>query len=472
MLDKNLVNKSKIIPFPGSDLLQPISPTPSLKISGPIETKMRKCIAGLKGTQYKDSFDWGIYDQIANKFGEKPPRGGTVFNTTFKLVNFHTSCSKCHYAFELDTYGRGCIHNCVFCYANDQLSHHGYWNRPHPFPVDLSEIRKVFYTVFETEKPSKWREVMEKRVPLRLGSMSDSFMWMDRKYGVTLELLKILKFYRYPYVVFTRSDLVAQDEYLKLIDPSIASVQFSISGGNEQLTRVIEPGAPSVAKRMKALRTLSDHGIWTAVRLNPFFPMHPDGYHTNPASIQTRFGSHMNVPKFELFDWSFLDQVKDANVKSVLAGVVRLSGWAVNNMTKVTGLDFRSFFDPSEFTKPGPKRYSDSEIRYYYQKLFTECAKRSLRFTTCYIGNGEKDYYQYQSLWTNKKDCCDIVGNVKSFKTTSQTVPWEQRIKHTSSKEVAEKAKAQEEVMEQEFNPTLPKEPIEPKRSPDSVLSP
>jgi hypothetical protein len=148
---------------------------------GPIEIQMRETLSKLVGTKYPDTFDWSMYDKIASRFGEQQPRGGVVFKTTLKLVNYHTSCSKCHYAFEVDSYGRGCVHNCIYCYAKDQLTTHGFWNRPMPFPVDLSEIRKIFYTVFETEKPSKWRSILEKRVPLRIGSMSDSFMWMEAK---------------------------------------------------------------------------------------------------------------------------------------------------------------------------------------------------------------------------------------------------------------------------------------------------
>ena len=88
---------------------------------GPIETKDAQGIeAGLEGSRYPDTFDWSIYDQIEGKYGEKP-RGGVVFNTTFKLVNHHASCSKCHHSFEIDAYGRGCFHNCIYCYAKDQL---------------------------------------------------------------------------------------------------------------------------------------------------------------------------------------------------------------------------------------------------------------------------------------------------------------------------------------------------------------
>jgi DNA repair photolyase len=435
----------------------PIFPTievPEVRVQnyGPIESKMREVLAAIKDSKYPDSFDWTIYDKIAARYGEGQPRGGVVFNTTLKIANFHSSCSKCHYAFEIDTYGRGCIHNCIYCYAKRLLSVRGFWNRPMPFPINMAEVRKIFYTVFETSRPSKWREIMEKRVPLRIGSMSDSFMWTDQKYGVTKELLKILKFYQYPYIVFTRSDLVATQEYMDLLDERLASIQMSISGGNEQLTRTIEPGAPSVKRRFAALKVLGESGFWTTVRINPLFPIYPDGYFTNPDSIRERFGSPDNCPKFELFDWSFIEQIKEAKVPSVLAGFVRLSPWAVNNLTKETGIDFRSFFTPEKLKEAGDKRFSDSEIAYYYKKIQAECAKHRIRFSTCYIGNGEKDYYQYQSLWSNKSDCCDARGNVGAIESSSQEISWETRLKQAPCKKSALEAKKREEEFDLRFS--------------------
>ena len=134
-----------------------------------------------------------------------------------------------------------------------KLTVHGYWNNPYPAPVDINTIRKAFYTVFETDKKSKWREIMERKIPIRIGSMSDSFMFMDKKYGVTKELLRILKHYKYPHVIFTRSDLISHDDYLDLIDKDLAAIQFSISSTNDELNRLIEPGAPSSKRRLRAL---------------------------------------------------------------------------------------------------------------------------------------------------------------------------------------------------------------------------
>jgi len=414
--------------------------------AGPIEQKMRAVLSRLKDCKYPDTFDWSVYDKISARFGDTPPRGGVVFKTGLKLANHHSSCVKCHYAFELDSYGRGCVHDCSYCYAKEALTAHGYWNNPMPFPVDLSELRKIFFTVFESSKASKWRPILEKRVPLRLGSMSDSFNWSDRKYKVSHEILKILSFYDYPYIVFTRSDLVAEDEYLEILRKDLASIQFSISGGNEALTRKIEPGAPSVERRLRALEKLANHGIWTTVRLNPFFPMYPDGYFTDQKYIQERFGPNAVVPKFDLFDWGFISQLRDAKVPSALAGVVRLSPVAIKAMGRATGVDLTQFYRP-EFSKGNfDRRYSEQEIAYYYKRLQVECFKNKIRFNTCYIGNGTKDYYQHQPLWTNRSDCCDAKGNVAAFRESSQGISWEVRAQHATDKASALATQQQEKL--------------------------
>lgn len=432
-------------------LLKQAPSNPERNFDGPISKAMWQKVSALKSS-YPDTFNWGVYDQIYNRFAHNQPRGGVVFKTTFKLVNFHATCTKCYYSFEIDAYGRGCIHECQYCYAKVQLTSHGFWNRPMPFPVDLAEVRKIFHTVFETNKPNKWRSVMLKRIPLRIGSMSDSFMWMDNKYRITYELLKILNYYKYPYIIFTRSDLVAHDDYLNILDKKLASVQMSIVGNNEHLTRLLEPGAPSVKRRLAALKKLNEAGLWTTVRINPMFPIYPDGYLSNPDSVIKRFGSLEAAPKFDLFDWSMLDQLKEAQVPSFLAGFVRLSMSAINNIQKATGIDFKTFFSPDQLATKGDKRYSDSEIRAYYVKLKEEASKRGIRFSTCYIGNGEKDYYQYQDLWDNKTDCCDARGNIPQFKTSSQMVPWSERIKHAPCKQDALKAQDMTQKLETKFS--------------------
>jgi DNA repair photolyase len=440
-------------------------------VSGAMWDKLQK----LKSI-YPDTFDWSMYDKLHERFGDKQPRGGVTFKTALKLINHNSSCTKCHYALELDTYGRGCVHNCTYCYAKDQLTMYGYWNQPMPFPMDLAEIRKIFYVVFETDKPSKWRDVLGRRVPIRIGCMSDSFMMIDMKYKVTLEMLKILKFYEYPYIIATRSDLAAHDDYINAMDPSLASVQYSITGTNEEIVRILEPGAPSLKRRFAALKKLAEAGFWTTARLNPLFPTYPDGYFTDKKSVEERFGETKAVPRFDLFNIdqldNFITNLKECKVPTLMPGFVRLSPIAIKSISKSCGIDFASFYKPEQLKKNGDKKYSDSEIAYYYKIIQDKCVKSGIRFTTCYIGNGEKDYYQYQDLWDNKKDCCDAIGNVKAFKTTSQSISWEIRKKHAVCKEDAEKSHNQSKENEIIFKDVLEKYHPEKLLESESIFTP
>ena len=348
-------------------------------------------------SKYPSSFDYTIYRDLEIRFKDKPIRGGITFNSPFKLVNSNETCQQCLYAFEVDTYGRGCAHECAYCYAKAQLTVHGFWNNPIPVPIDINEVRKTFYTVFETDKHNKWRTLLEKKIPLRIGSMTDSFMKSDLKYKVTKEFLKILKYYEYPNIIFTRSNLVANDTYIEVLDPKLSAIQMSISSINDNMNRLIEPGAPSAALRLKALTKLKENGFWTTVRINPMFPIHPDGYFTDP-----NFKWDGDVPKFDFTSFEMIDAIADAKVPSVLAGFVRFSAYALNNISRATGVDLRTFYRRDLTNKSSRDwHFSDREIRYYYEQLYINSKKRGIEFTTCYIGNGENHFWKDQDIWSN-----------------------------------------------------------------------
>lgn len=383
-----------------------------------------------KLSEYKSTFDYKIYRAMELRYKEKPIRGGITMKTAFRLVNSHSTCQQCLYSFEIDTYGRGCIHNCLYCYAKAELTAHGYWNNPIPVPIDINEIRKTFYTVFETDNKHRWREILQQRIPLRIGSMSDSFMWTDKTLKVTQELLKILKFYNYPYVVFTRSDLIAEDDYMTLLDPNLSSIQFSMASTDENLTKLIEPGAASPKRRLKALKKLNEAGFWTTVRLNPFFPIYPDGYFSDP-----NFKWDGPVPQFNFSSFDMIDEIADSKVPSILGGFARLSSYSLNQMEAATKFNLRQLFKRDVILKSARDwHYSDKEIREYYKKMKQKCDSRGVEFTTCYIGNGEFQFWRDQDLWSNKKDCCNIKGKVPSFLKDSREIPFSTRLKYTGHK--------------------------------------
>ena len=400
-------------------MLRKISRLDPQKFDGPVSQEMwTEVVRTMEDSCYPDTFNYRVYDKLARRFENNPVRGGFVFKGNMKLLESE-DCSSCFHRFEIDTYGRGCLHNCAYCYAKSYLHVRKYWNEPMPFPIDIVALRKAFYTVFETDKKSKYREILERKIPLRIGSMSDSFMWLDKQFRVTQELMKILSFYQYPSLIFTRSDMVAEDEYIEVMDPKLTQIQFSMSSINEKLTRQIEPGAPSPERRLAALRKLKENNFKTVVRINPLIPHFPDGYYTDPDFDRS------SAKEFPFFSWDMVDAIADAKVDTLLAGVVRLYQPNLNFMKKALGYDIREIFAKEAKWERASLHFSAKEVGYYYTELAKLSRAKGLRFSTCYIGNDAsgESFKRYQDLWVNKGDCCDAKGVVEGINATCADVP-------------------------------------------------
>jgi hypothetical protein len=149
----------------------------------------------------------------------------------------------------LDTYGRGNVHNSIHQYKPTKG---GQFNNPVPFPADL-------YQIYKKIKASKGQT-------LTLGHKSDPFQWLDCKYKNTLKTLKLAKRYGVKLKINTISDLVAHDDYIELLKDVASEVVINIGFINEglqgdEIERLASPGAPSIARRVKAMGKLALNGI-------------------------------------------------------------------------------------------------------------------------------------------------------------------------------------------------------------------
>ncbi|OUR93726.1 hypothetical protein A9Q84_19890 [Halobacteriovorax marinus] len=363
-----------------------------------------------ESSDYKSDFDLSIYEFFHSKnlFSNGVPSGAP------ELMNAISDCSQCYYGLQIDSYVNGCFHDCQYCWAKTDLTKSNQWNNPMPVPIDITEFWKILYTIFETNEPHALRAIIEKRTPLRIGSLSDPFMTMDKKYNVTLEMLKILNHYDYPVVILTRSHHIVEKRYLDVMNPKLVAIQISLPSLNEEFTKLLEPGAPSPIKRLEALKVLSDLGFWTTVRLNPLFPIYPDGKYSR--NIESDFST-------DFFSFKSIETLYEYGCKSLLTGFVHLEDQVIKlieNKTQINLYDMMS----NELKEEGPGfRYSNSEIRKYYELIKEECQKFNIEFTTCYLGLGEPYYWKDQDLWDNKDDCCNIKNRLESFKTDTQMIP-------------------------------------------------
>lgn len=166
--------------------------------------------------------------------------------------------NKCHYATRLDTYGCGCQHDCKYCYAKSLLSFRGYWNPLNPSLSDIDKIRDL-----------------AKRLPkdevVRLGGMTDCFQPLEKEKRITYETIKALNQAGVEYLIVTKSAMVADDEYMAIMDKDLAHIQITVTTLNDEVAGAYEKASPP-SERLQAIRKLQDAGFDVAIRISPFIP--------------------------------------------------------------------------------------------------------------------------------------------------------------------------------------------------------
>lgn len=136
-------------------------------------------------------------------------------------------------------------------------------------PVDIGAVKKIF-----TGGDSQFANYVKARRPMQWGGLSDQFDLYERKYGVTLELLKFFREIEYPLCFSTKFAWWTEDErYTSLFEGMPWNVKFSIISNNEEMVRAVERGCPSTAERFEGMARASqfvEGGV--TLRLRPFVP--------------------------------------------------------------------------------------------------------------------------------------------------------------------------------------------------------
>lgn len=338
------------------------------------------------------------------------------------FINNASDCRNCFYGFQLDTYAFGCTHECIYCWAKTELTKINLWNSPSPTPIDLTILWEAFYLVFEKGQKHPLKDILLKKIPLRIGSMSDPFLKMESKFKITKNLLMLLKYYDYPYLILTRSDMVSDDEYIELYNNKNTAIQFSIPSLNEELISILEPGAPSAQKRLESLKKISDKKIWTTVRINPLFPNYPDKTYTLDIKKD-------GLPFLDFYSHELLYEIAKTNCRSILVGFVHLDTQATRNISDHLNINLNQFLS-EDFKNEGHFKYTSNEIKHIYQNIKNECIKLNLQFSTCYLGLDEKFFWNDRASWADQDDCCNLKNNVPSFENNALSLPtykWKQK---------------------------------------------
>lgn len=123
-----------------------------------------------------------------------------------------------------------------------------------------------------------------------MGGMTDCFQPCELQHRVTLNTIKALNKAGIGYLIVTKSHLVAEPEYLEVLDLNLAHIQISITSLDDNLAYSYEKASAST-KRILAIQKLQNLGFDISIRLSPlieeFMDFHKlDGYKIEKAVVE------------------------------------------------------------------------------------------------------------------------------------------------------------------------------------------
>ena len=152
----------------------------------------------------------------------------------------------------------GCPHKCIYCYA-EFMRRFTFHRQPWGDFLDVKRCGRKF----DISRLAGAR--------VSIGSVTDGYNPFEKKYRVTRGVLEQFVGSSIELGILTKSALVLRDIDLLRKIPHV-SVGFSINTLDESVSRVTEPRASSIARRLDALRKLHEAGIGTWVFVSPIFP--------------------------------------------------------------------------------------------------------------------------------------------------------------------------------------------------------
>lgn len=273
------------------------------------------------------------------------------FKSFFKVVGGNEG-NKCHYPARLDLYGCGCEHDCKYCYAKSLLSFRKLWNPMSPSIADLAKVQRRILK-------------LDPKMVVRLGGLTDCFMPSEKIKRNTYHAIQMLNEHGSHYLIVTKSAMVADDEYIKVMDKTKAHIQVTVTTLDDEFCGTYEK-ASRPSERIKAIRKLQESGFDVQIRLSPY------------------------IPQF----WD-LDKLANAGINRAVVEFLRVNSW------------IRKWFDIdySEYTvKHAGYRHLPLAKKIEYLKPLQEI------FNELTVCEDEDEAYEYwkANVNPNPDDCCNL----------------------------------------------------------------
>lgn len=240
------------------------------------------------------------------------------------------------------------------CYAKSLLDFRKMWHPENPAVADINKIRR------------KIAKLPKDTPPIRLGGMTDCFQPIEKTHRVTYETIKCLNENKIPYLIVTKSAMVADDEYISILDKNLAHIQITVTNTNDEQYRKLNYEKASLpSERIKAIEKLQKLGFDVQLRLSPFIP--------------------------EFIDYNILNNVQ---CDKILVEFLRVNSW----IKKWFDIDY------SDYTL---KQSNYNHLPLEKKKEYLSKITGFKEVTVC------EDYTEHYEYWKNNfnvnpDDCCNL----------------------------------------------------------------
>jgi DNA repair photolyase len=198
---------------------------------------------------------------------ELPPLETVFARDTAKTIVTRNDSPDVPFELSINPY-RGCEHGCVYCFARPSHAYLG-------LSPGLDFETRIF--VKEDAPQLLATELQRKSYvckPITLGANTDAYQPVERRLQLTRRLIEVLREFRNPVCLITKSALVQRD--IDLLAPMaqerLAAVAISLTTLDRDLARHLEPRAATPARRLETMAALSAAGIPVAVLASPMIP--------------------------------------------------------------------------------------------------------------------------------------------------------------------------------------------------------
>ena len=163
---------------------------------------------------------------------------------------------------------RGCEHGCVYCFARPT---HAYLGLSPGLDFETRLIaRPNAAEILRRELSARRYKV----ATIALGTNTDPYQPIEKSREITRGCLQVLSDFQHPIGIVTKGTLIERD--LDILAPmarnGLVRVGISLTTLDANLSRQMEPRAPSPLRRLRTIRVLTEAGIPVRVMTSPVVP--------------------------------------------------------------------------------------------------------------------------------------------------------------------------------------------------------